>query len=605
MRFSLAGGLHQKVICLDLSMGGFRIACAVGNGLPAVTTEGHLQLPSSRGTPLEIPVKVQWSKAWGDGWEVGLSRIDGSIQSEEEPSFGSGKGEGDFGAPAWIEHPYLYREWFPVHILKWGSDGIMTLVSDDPEAFLLAGDEVRWRFSETSLQPQPAFIRIESWRIDGKQKLHFQARGALPSQLLLQEFLRRSETSSFQGEIRKAPPIPWPLGVSEDLGARRRTVRIVLPPECRLDVKMEMPFGSGHWFSARCHDLNGRMGFRLIAHATQAIAKSPPPLEMGTLVGLRLSLPGFESRGALAKLAWVDDLEARSPWQCGVETLDLPYPLYQRLCRHLLGSPALSPKILATAGFPLNALKEGIRFRSAHSLEDYAHILNLRRDALAEAGHLPHDAAPESQVLPEDGRSRLITAWHGRKLVGSVALAFPLAQGEGAGDSLNWQAEQPNTPGHEPILEDGPAVEIGGLCLAPDYRGTDVLQGLIEHALKAFLLSDRDRLVISARASWTAPLKRMGFRKMARRLGHDGLLPLLVLERKALIRGTGIHPFVWNLVMGGPVEWMASKNMLTLTVSERIRMIGLRWLAPFASRWAEWEIKKAFQKHLAALREGA
>src|SRR5690606_24305698 len=110
--------------------------------------------------------------------------------------------------------------------------------------------------------------------------------------------------------------------------------------------------------------------------------------------------------------------------------------------------------------------------------------------------------------------------------------------------------------------------------------------------------------VLPARAAWAAPLRRMGFRKMARRLGRDGLLPLLVLERKTLLRATGIHPFVWNLVMGGPVEWMARRGMLALTRGERWRIRLLRSLAPLARRWAEWEVKQAFQRHLALLREG-
>ena len=196
-----------------------------------------------------------------------------------------------------------------------------------------------------------------------------------------------------------------------------------------------------------------------------------------------------------------------------VETLPASVETY--LVNYLMQFTDLSVQKLRAFGLRARAVASNLRFRVVRSHEDYMKVLRLRLDAYARAGKTNAED-PMAMQSDYDHKSRIIVAYHGRKVVGSVAMYFP----EDESVTLETERSAPNGyPAGFPKKTE--VIEIARLCTSDDYSSSDLLKYLMNHVYKNFQLSDRRYFVTSCDDNLWNLYKRVGFRKLGITYDHQ------------------------------------------------------------------------------------
>jgi hypothetical protein len=381
----------------------------------------------------------------------------------------------------------------------------------------------------------------------------------------------------------------------------RQVPRFALPTSLGLIATSLHPLLYGHQTRLRLVDVNLGMGYCLETEDPLFLVTEGSPLQ------LHFTLPGMRSADIQGKVTWVQ-IADKHRLRLGLQTFDMPFELYQALCRLLLHSQVLSPSLLREAGFYVRHVREDIRFRQASRLEDYAAILMLRHacrlDSRPKVGKEDGPSSPESMALESDGHSRILTAWHGDRLIGTMALFFPqtLAAGSDFSDCVKQGAKAFALP----MLTD--CIEMRQLCIADDFRGTDVLQGLFEQSMKAFLLSDRAWFLTAAPEEQVGFYLGMGLKHLgeAESLSHayGRKVHILCLHREDIWQRRGISLWMWVLTYGELAEYARKRGVLRASRWLKFRLYLRLCLRPLAQHFFGQRLLKAYRHHLAELRHG-
>jgi hypothetical protein len=376
----------------------------------------------------------------------------------------------------------------------------------------------------------------------------------------------------------------------------RQIPRIHLPSSLGLSVTTPHPILYGHQTRLRLIDINLGMGYCL---------ETQDPLfwaTEGCTMAFHFSIPGFAGVQVMARATWIQPVD-KQRMRIGVQTVDMPYELYQAICRFLLTSQIVSPSVLREAGFYVRHVREDIRFRQANRLEEYAEVLALRRQALFP--DLTEDwAVPiEKMSFESDAQSRILTAWHGEKLIGSLTLYFPNTLH--ADSDLSGCVHQGDDSFPLPIMTE--CIEMRQLCVIEDFRGTDVLQGLIVHAMKAFLLSDRQWFLVAVQKDQIDFYLNMGFQDkgVCRRLSESNALSthILTMQRNDLLAGHGMTFWGWNLRYGPLAEYVMHRELIPIPAWLRLRIQFRLAFSRLAHFFYGKKLRSDYQAHLMQLRQ--
>ena len=169
-------------------------------------------------------------------------------------------------------------------------------------------------------------------------------------------------------------------------------------------------------------DVNRHLGFSF---------QSPDPsilLFEGMELDIHFELAAFRAMPITGRVTWVHATQAhggefrrrmRVAWTGG---------LHNGICDYLLFARNWTPSMLRATGFHSKRVKGHLRFPTVKTMEDYAEVLHLRRDAYVSAGKRPEGTRPEKMSTPLDGMSRILMARHHGKLVGTLTFSFPATE---------------------------------------------------------------------------------------------------------------------------------------------------------------------------------
>lgn len=375
---------------------------------------------------------------------------------------------------------------------------------------------------------------------------------------------------------------------------RRESFRLPLAPALSLQARTAHPFLYGHWCRMEVSDLNPRMGFSFVSRDESIL------LFEGMELLIHFELASCRHLPARARVAWINASRADEV-RFGVSCVDMDFRLHNGICAYLFCSRQWTPARLSEAGFRPREVKSHLRFRSVRSMEDYAEVLGLRREAYVGAGKRDQDTRPEDMASPLDGKSRILMALHHDRLVGTLTFTFPADEGT----VLDSQTGFPGAKYPVPLPPKANLIEVSRLCIDSEYRGTDVLQGLFEHGLKHFLLSDRHWLLTSAMDELLPMYERIGFRRLGASYKHPRLNNkehhLIIAYRGAFLAGLGLNLLVWNSVFGKLVRYLADHRLLRLSFWERALIRGKLAFQPLAGYLLSRAAQRAFRKHLDSL----
>jgi predicted GNAT family N-acyltransferase len=459
--------------------------------------------------------------------------------------------------------------WFPVRLWDFTSIGFgihyMPETKDkSSEPPFRSGDEVE--------------IRI---RIEAKQEFEV--------------WCQVKNTKAYKGGYKiglRRMDLNFPRAVDLD---RRESLRLPIAPALSLMARVRHPFIYGHWCRIQASDLNKSMGFSFVSQDESIL------LFEGMELQVYFELAAYRQIAMRVRVAWINASSSKEI-RFGVACEEMDFRLHNGICDFLLFSRQWTPARLFGAGFRAQQVKSHLRFRSVKTMEDYAEVLHLRRDAYVGAGKKSEETTAEDMASPLDGKSRILMAHHHGRLVGTITFTFPTSEDTILDSQRGFQGSK------YPVWVPPKAnlIEVSRLCIHQEYRGTDVLQGMFEHGLKHFLMSDRHWLLTSAMDELLPIYERIGFKRLDASYKHPQLNNkehhLIIASRASFLGGLGINLLVWNSVFGDLVRHLMVHKLVGLTRSQKNFIRAKLWLQPLSKRLFANRAERAFRRHLETLR---
>ncbi|MEO7423710.1 MAG: GNAT family N-acyltransferase [Fibrobacteria bacterium] len=376
---------------------------------------------------------------------------------------------------------------------------------------------------------------------------------------------------------------------------RRESLRLPLAPTLALNARIRHPFIYGYWCPLQVSDMNKNMGLSFLSRDPSIL------IFTGMEMPIHFEMANHRERPMIGRVTWVHASDGNQI-KFGVACVDMDWKLHNGICDFLLFSKQWTPGRLREAGFQAKLVKSRLRFRSVKTMSDYSEVLHLRRDTYVAAGKKPPGTRPEEMAGNLDGQSRILMAHHHDKLVATVSFTFPNSE-----DTI--LDSQAGFPGQKyPILIPPRTnlIEVSRLCIHEEYRSTDLLQGMFEHGIKHFLLSDRHWLLTSAVADLLPLYLRIGFTKLNASYHHKALNNqehyLILAHRSTFLYGKGMNLLVWNALFGDLVRHLVNRKLINVP-SQANAIIRMKLQLHAFSKWIlERKAGGAFRKHLEIMR---
>lgn len=375
---------------------------------------------------------------------------------------------------------------------------------------------------------------------------------------------------------------------------RRGAKRLPLGAGLSLKARMRHPFLFGRWCPVTVFDINSSLGLSFRSEDSSIL------LFEGMEVEIHFELPSFRQNPMKARVAWIHATR-ENEIRFGGECRGMDWGLHNALCSYLLISRQWTPAQLRDVGFKAGRIKTYLRYRTVKTMEDYAAVLHLRRDAYVNAGKRTADTPPEKMASQLDGVSRILTAHHQDSLVGSITFTFPVSEET----VLDSQAGFPGSKYPVRLPPKANLIEVSRLCVHPSYRGTDLLIGLFEHGLKHFLLSDRHWLLTSATEDLMPLYQRIGFTRLKASYRHPHLNHqehhLIIAHRSAFLWGFGIGILTWNSVFGNLIAYLLDRKLIRIPAWMRAIIKAKLAFRRLAVMLTDSRARSGFKRHMSAL----
>jgi hypothetical protein len=330
------------------------------------------------------------------------------------------------------------------------------------------------------------------------------------------------------------------------------------------------------------------------------LAKDPAhPWFRGQKLGLQLLIP---TTGECRMSGRIESLQLApgGALKVRVRAEAMDAGLANDLAEFLAYENGVSPEILKRLGFPIRIFRQRIEFRFVETMDEYAQVLALRRNAYVEVGKKAAGTRAEAMSLAWDNRSRILCGYYQGILVASAALTFPSSDS----DVMRSESAFPGNrfPGNPPPRSR--VMEINALCTHKDFRRGDLLRAVFEQIARVFVLSDRDFMINLSDKTLLPLYLGIGFREQ----GHIGQIlgrphHLIIGAKATVTRARGMGWLRWNILYGDLMRDLATKRMIALSRGAKIGLRLRMALAPLAKRLYESKSEQAFKRALAAADE--
>lgn len=242
-------------------------------------------------------------------------------------------------------------------------------------------------------------------------------------------------------------------------------------------------------------------------------------------------------------------------------------------------SPGATPGHLRSEGLRVRSMSRAFDFASVTTDAEYAEVLALRKLAYVHAGKVSPDV-PDAQMGDElDARSRIITARHHGRLVGSTRVVFARTDA----DPLKHD-DYVKLPSWLPPRTE--MIESSKTCTHPDFRGNDLFASVLKQMAIVTLGSGRRWLLMSCTDSLRPLYKKLGCKDVGVTYVH----PTMGLRHHVMIGDVvsmvcgGMNPIAWHFAIGTDLWRFAKRSGVvprSFRLAAKVRLI--RCLAPVAA----------------------
>ncbi|MBW8888514.1 MAG: hypothetical protein JF616_12225 [Fibrobacteres bacterium] len=359
-----------------------------------------------------------------------------------------------------------------------------------------------------------------------------------------------------------------------------------IPKEAELIAEAENPLFFGERSQLRLCGLRPGLRFDFLAE------DPAQPLFRGQRLKLHLLIP---TTGECAMEGRIESLElapgARIKVRVRAERLGAG--LANDLAEALAYEYQFSPESLRRMGLPIRIFRNRIEFRFVETMDDYAQVLALRRNAYVDVGKREARTSPEEMSLAWDKRSRILCFYYKGTLVASAALTFPASETEVMRSETAFPGHR--FPGNPPPRTR--VMEVNSLCTHKDYRRGDLLHAVFEQIARIFVLSDRDYIMNLSDDTLLPMYLDIGFKApgyVGDFLGRPHHLIRVPKETVTHARGIGL--LRWNILYGDLMRELAGKGLVRLTRAERWALRLRLALGPLAEWLMDAKNDKAIRK---------
>lgn len=261
----------------------------------------------------------------------------------------------------------------------------------------------------------------------------------------------------------------------------------------------------------------------------------------------------------------------------GTELLEEDSESLETLGQYLMQfGPQLSALELKKSGFQILSVESAVNYGFVKTAEDYREVLELRKAAYAQSGKADSSKPVEAMSDMFDTRSRILYARHNNKVVGSLRLTFH------APDESNEYDQFVKFPQDFPRRDE--VVVVSRVCTNPEYRGSDLVYGLIRQCVLAVLQSRR-RYILGGSSDALLPLyRKLGFKPQGLYFEHQslkGVKEQIVLgDVLGILSGADTSVAIWNELYSDLTRYIAHLYEVPFTPGMNMRLALFRSVAP-------------------------
>jgi hypothetical protein len=314
-----------------------------------------------------------------------------------------------------------------------------------------------------------------------------------------------------------------------------------------------------------------------------------------------LELPLEKATRCRGEVAWIT-IEEGDRLVFGVHCEEVSFDCANAAGEFFLQNWGAKPSDLAKLGIILKKFKERLRFSFVATQDEYLDVLKLRRNAYVHAGKRDAETLPEQFSSNFDKQSRILAAYHDDAMVASLTLTFPLDNTSGLRSETMFPGKKypVAVPAKETMLE------AHSFCTHKDYRGGDLFQGMVAHALRCMILSDREWMITLATRELLPLYKRIGFKSTGATTAVPELNEiehtLILLHRNAVLYGSGMNPFHWDYFYGELMKDLSGKGLLEFSAWRKTMLSLMFSLGALGRKWTKRRLIKEFRRYMARVK---
>lgn len=382
-----------------------------------------------------------------------------------------------------------------------------------------------------------------------------------------------------------------------DLGAQGREAdptrpgRHLLAPAMRIPARIANPVLFREWGEATLMGFG--IGNEWIFESCDASLLLLKDMSLDIHFDLPMRVPGH----CQGEIIWTR-LDSGTRIHFGVRWIRMPFEVSNAVGEHLFQTGGCRPAELRPYGVHLRKFRRQLRFSVVATREDYAQVLDLRREAYVAAGKVSRSAAPEALASKFDSNSRILGAYREDELVACLGLTFP------ADEKSPLRSESHFPGGRYPfaVPPKTALVEAHSLCTRSEYRGGDLLRGLFEQVARCLLLSDRDWIItMTTRELW--PLyRKVGFRRIGKPVAVEFLGGLehylILLHRSSFLYGRRMTPLAWNYFFGDLVTDLLKRRYIDVPAHQAFLAKAMSLFGRLTRSWSDKRLESEFRGFL-------
>ncbi|MDV6235489.1 hypothetical protein CH379_007610 [Leptospira ellisii] len=240
------------------------------------------------------------------------------------------------------------------------------------------------------------------------------------------------------------------------------------------------------------------------------------------------------------------------------------------IVRYFLRLIDIGPFALRKIGFNTANIKNIMTYRFVKSQQEYLEVLKLRKLAYSAVKKLDKEADLSDVSHWYDPNSRIITAWHHDRLIGSANIFF--ANGEDVPFELQRHIK-PEEFKKLPNPKD--MIEVVGLCMHHDYRKSDILMGIFERIFHVLITTNKSYIIAASDPYLWKIYESIGFEKTGIKYTlfktRELVLDVIMVHRRVgTYGGLKLDPLRWNELYRDMSTYLEGQGVLPKTMGYKI-----------------------------------